>query len=262
MVKPEIGNDDNFKIKIQFMKKLRRNLFAGIEDEDAHEHEQVANDEWIKKFRENTDLNLKKLDAVTKNLEVKIENLTQAVLRNEGNTTEKVKNTMDKAREVKKEPVPRDLPIVNPYVPPVPFPRRLEEQKDDPYITRESVCTIGFSKRTHEEELKLLIAENTQEVKKEPVPRDLPIVNPYVPPVPFPRRLEEQKDDPYITRESVCTIGFSKRTHEEELKLLIAENTQSSLTEMKAHSCIDNTSRVWKFKITLACGYVERIFAD
>ncbi|GKC70237.1 ribonuclease H-like domain-containing protein [Tanacetum coccineum] len=113
------------------------------------------------KFIENTDLNLEKLDAVTKNLEVKVEKLTQAVLTNEGNTVVKVNANMEKAREVKKELVPRDLPIFNPYVLPIPFPGHLKEQEDDPYITYESVCIIGFSKRTHEEDLKLLIAKYT-----------------------------------------------------------------------------------------------------
>ncbi|GJS92142.1 retrovirus-related pol polyprotein from transposon TNT 1-94 [Tanacetum coccineum] len=42
------------------------------------------------------------------------------------------------------------------------------------------------------------------------------------------------------------TIGFSKRTHEEELQLLIAKDTQSSLTELKAHSCIVNTYEKFK----------------
>ncbi|GJV68440.1 hypothetical protein Tco_1483949 [Tanacetum coccineum] len=107
-------------------------------------------------------LNLEKLDAVTKNLEVKVEKLTQTVLTNKGNMVEKVKVDMEKARKVKKESVPCDLPIVNPYVPPVSFPNHLKEQEDDHYITRESVCAIGFSKRTHEEELELLISKDTQ----------------------------------------------------------------------------------------------------
>ncbi|GJR22092.1 hypothetical protein Tco_0970619 [Tanacetum coccineum] len=38
VVRPEIGNDIDFEIKSQFMKELRRNLFAGTDDEDAHEH--------------------------------------------------------------------------------------------------------------------------------------------------------------------------------------------------------------------------------
>ncbi|GJT81246.1 hypothetical protein Tco_1055588 [Tanacetum coccineum] len=38
MVKPEIGNDVEFKISSNFMRELRRKLFAGTDDEDAHEH--------------------------------------------------------------------------------------------------------------------------------------------------------------------------------------------------------------------------------
>ncbi|GKC63480.1 hypothetical protein Tco_1096078 [Tanacetum coccineum] len=104
--------------------------------------EQAANDEWIRNFRENTNLNLEKLDAITKNLEVKVEKLTKAILKNECNTVEKVKTNMEKAREVKKELVPRDLPIVNPYVPPIPFLGSLKKHEDKPYITRESICMI------------------------------------------------------------------------------------------------------------------------
>ncbi|GJV85157.1 retrovirus-related pol polyprotein from transposon TNT 1-94 [Tanacetum coccineum] len=40
VVRPEIGNDIDFEIKSQFMKKLRLKLFAGTRDEDAHKHVQ------------------------------------------------------------------------------------------------------------------------------------------------------------------------------------------------------------------------------
>ncbi|GKB96411.1 hypothetical protein Tco_0982548 [Tanacetum coccineum] len=38
IVKPKIGDDIEFKISSNFMRELRRKLFAGIDDEDAHEH--------------------------------------------------------------------------------------------------------------------------------------------------------------------------------------------------------------------------------
>ncbi|GJR78531.1 ribonuclease H-like domain-containing protein [Tanacetum coccineum] len=38
VVKHQIGNDVDFDIESHFMKELRRNLFAGTEDEDVHEH--------------------------------------------------------------------------------------------------------------------------------------------------------------------------------------------------------------------------------
>ncbi|GKB08383.1 lon protease 2, peroxisomal [Tanacetum coccineum] len=38
VVIPVLGNDVDFEIKSQFMSELRCNLFAGTDDEDAHEH--------------------------------------------------------------------------------------------------------------------------------------------------------------------------------------------------------------------------------
>ncbi|GJR24479.1 integrase, catalytic region, zinc finger, CCHC-type containing protein [Tanacetum coccineum] len=38
MVKPKIGNDVKFEINNNFVRELRRKLFKGIDDEDAHEH--------------------------------------------------------------------------------------------------------------------------------------------------------------------------------------------------------------------------------
>ncbi|GKE07869.1 hypothetical protein Tco_1411420 [Tanacetum coccineum] len=38
VVKPEIGNDVKFEINSNFIRELRRKLFAGTDDEDAHEH--------------------------------------------------------------------------------------------------------------------------------------------------------------------------------------------------------------------------------
>ncbi|GJS63083.1 hypothetical protein Tco_0677647 [Tanacetum coccineum] len=38
MVKPKIGKDVEFEINSNFMRELRRKLFKGTDDEDAHEH--------------------------------------------------------------------------------------------------------------------------------------------------------------------------------------------------------------------------------
>ncbi|GKF68965.1 hypothetical protein Tco_0198644, partial [Tanacetum coccineum] len=38
VVKPNIGNDVEFEINSNFMKELRRKLFKGTDDEDAHQH--------------------------------------------------------------------------------------------------------------------------------------------------------------------------------------------------------------------------------
>ncbi|GJW09053.1 hypothetical protein Tco_1571476, partial [Tanacetum coccineum] len=42
VVIPVLGNDVDIEIKRQFMSELRCNLFAGTDDEDAHEHVQVV----------------------------------------------------------------------------------------------------------------------------------------------------------------------------------------------------------------------------
>nr|GEW81436.1 hypothetical protein [Tanacetum cinerariifolium]GEX45946.1 hypothetical protein [Tanacetum cinerariifolium] len=187
VVKPKIGNDISFEIKSHFIKELRHNLYVGTEDEDAHEHvrrHDLNNQHKVQIFytgfdihsckmldslgfilmmtltqalksiqvmadhshnwydgaatrqRSNDSLNdidmqklnetihaIQKLDAVTKNLEVKVEKLTQAILTNEGH---------------------------------------LKKQEDDPYITCEYVYMIGFSKRITKEELELLIAKDTR----------------------------------------------------------------------------------------------------
>ncbi|GJY72261.1 hypothetical protein Tco_0475964, partial [Tanacetum coccineum] len=38
VVKPEIGGNVNFKIKSQFMRKLREDTFSGNKNENAHDH--------------------------------------------------------------------------------------------------------------------------------------------------------------------------------------------------------------------------------
>ncbi|GKC17404.1 hypothetical protein Tco_1014186 [Tanacetum coccineum] len=38
VVKPKIRNDVTFEINSNFMRELRRKLFKGTDDEDAHEH--------------------------------------------------------------------------------------------------------------------------------------------------------------------------------------------------------------------------------
>ncbi|GJT35245.1 hypothetical protein Tco_0925664 [Tanacetum coccineum] len=63
---------------------------------------QAANDEWIRKFIENTDLNLRALDTTIKNLQVKADQLTRMVLTN---VRERVKAEMKLDKKDMKEPV-------------------------------------------------------------------------------------------------------------------------------------------------------------
>ncbi|GJZ01757.1 hypothetical protein Tco_0519718 [Tanacetum coccineum] len=114
------------------MQKLKESIHAVQEELNK---KQAADDEWIRRFRENTDLNLMMLDAAIRNLGVKVEKLTLAILTNEDDTVNKGKAKIEKVEGVKKESVPCDLPIVNPYVepivPPIPFLGHLKEQEDE-----------------------------------------------------------------------------------------------------------------------------------
>nr|GEW66537.1 oligopeptide transporter [Tanacetum cinerariifolium] len=86
---------------------------------------QVAKDEWIRKFIENTDLNVRELKTTTKNLREKAYQLTQIVLTN---TSKKDKTRTTKGKENVNELVPRDLPVVQTYVPHTSFLGHLKDK--------------------------------------------------------------------------------------------------------------------------------------
>ncbi|GKF59912.1 hypothetical protein Tco_0176698, partial [Tanacetum coccineum] len=108
---------------------------------------QAENDEWIRKFIKNTDLNLRAIDTTTENLHVKADQLNQMVFTNAG---ERVKAKTKMGKKDMKELVPRGLPVVHPYVPPTSFLGHLMEQKGNPYKTCEIVCMIGILEKIHE----------------------------------------------------------------------------------------------------------------
>ncbi|GKC82305.1 hypothetical protein Tco_1138022, partial [Tanacetum coccineum] len=84
--------------------------------------------------------------------------------------SERVKAETKKGKEDMKEPVPRDSPVVHPYVPPKPFLKRFMEQKGNPYKTRETICMIGNPKKTHkaqEDEIDMEDARDEKKVVKE-----------------------------------------------------------------------------------------------
>nr|GEX81923.1 hypothetical protein [Tanacetum cinerariifolium] len=78
------------------MQKLKENIHA-------------IQDSWRKPSKNTMKIQLRskpRLINRTKNLEVKVEKLTKEVLTNEGNMVERIKENIEKVREVKKEPVP------------------------------------------------------------------------------------------------------------------------------------------------------------
>ncbi|GJY13059.1 reverse transcriptase domain-containing protein [Tanacetum coccineum] len=110
MVKSEIGNDVEFEINSQFMKELRRNLFAGTDDEDAHEH--------VRRVLEIAYL-FYKLGVThdTKMLRVLPITLTRAARRWEKRLTAGVINTWDLLEKA----------FIRQYCPPFKTARKLEE---------------------------------------------------------------------------------------------------------------------------------------
>ncbi|GJZ05958.1 hypothetical protein Tco_0539751, partial [Tanacetum coccineum] len=150
-----LKKDDKVVEHVSYIGFLKKTVNKFMEESIKR---QAIIDEWIKKYKENTELNLKKLDAATKNLQVKADQLTQAILTN--HMVNKVKTKM------RKELILFYLPIVNQYVepttPPIPFLRRLKEHVVEPYINRESVYVIGISKETNEDEPSCVMKTNVE----------------------------------------------------------------------------------------------------
>ncbi|GJW31263.1 RNA-directed DNA polymerase, eukaryota, nucleotide-binding alpha-beta plait domain protein [Tanacetum coccineum] len=95
----------------KYMRSLEETIIKFYEDSIT---KQAADNEWIRKFNENTDSNKRAIKTSTKNLEEKAYQLTQTVLTNTG---EKVKGRTTMGKENVKEPVPCDLPVDQTYVP-------------------------------------------------------------------------------------------------------------------------------------------------
>ncbi|GJX16476.1 hypothetical protein Tco_0217308 [Tanacetum coccineum] len=120
----------------KYMRSLEETIIKFCEDSIK---EQAADDEWIRKFIENTDSNIRSLKTTTKNLQKKTYQLTQTVLINTG---EKVKTRTTMGKENVKEPVPRDLPVVQTYAPPSKF-------LGSPSRAHETVCMMGIPEEIH-----------------------------------------------------------------------------------------------------------------
>nr|GEV66880.1 MAK10-like protein [Tanacetum cinerariifolium] len=79
-------------------KEVERVKYVGLLEETINKFmeesskKQATFDEWIRKFRDDTDSNLRMLDVATKNMEVRAKQLTQAILTN---------NIVDKAKDMK-----------------------------------------------------------------------------------------------------------------------------------------------------------------
>ncbi|GJW40086.1 reverse transcriptase domain-containing protein [Tanacetum coccineum] len=135
---------------------------------------QAEEDEWIRKFIENTSSNIKELKTTTRNLRERAYQLTQTILMN---TCEKFKERTTMGKENVKEPVPRDLP---------------GQFLSNPYRTRETICAIRISKEIKEDVVDLndgcdITIEDVESHRKiltpsiHALPNLKPIVQPYMP---------------------------------------------------------------------------------
>nr|GEX27903.1 hypothetical protein [Tanacetum cinerariifolium] len=88
--------------------------------------QEVADDDWINKFTKNMNSNIRALKTTTKNLQIKVDQLTQIVLTN---ASERIKAKIKMGKNDMKEPVLFDLPVDYPYVQPMPIPKRVKGQK-------------------------------------------------------------------------------------------------------------------------------------
>nr|GEX94304.1 hypothetical protein [Tanacetum cinerariifolium] len=148
IMKPNIGDDVEFDINNNCMRELRRKLFAGTDDEDAHKH--------VRRVLEIVDL----FHFLDHSHDWYDEAITRERINNIPDSVDAIHASFKKAHlpEVfplkkrtrqttkgngdMKESVPRDLL-------PTPFLGHLKEQMGSPYRTRETVCMIENLREVH-----------------------------------------------------------------------------------------------------------------
>nr|GEW31937.1 hypothetical protein [Tanacetum cinerariifolium] len=108
----------------QYLALTRDNIIPGVVKPEIGDD--VAYDEWIRKFIENIESNIMALKTTTKKMQEKVFKLTQAVLTN---TSERIKAKTEM--------------------------EHLKRQKCNLYKTQEFVCMIGTTKMTHEEKTQI-----------------------------------------------------------------------------------------------------------
>ncbi|GJR83346.1 putative reverse transcriptase domain-containing protein [Tanacetum coccineum] len=192
--KPEIDGDVKFEINGNFMRELRRKLFKGTDDEDAHKHVRrvleivdlfhffgVTHDavmlrvfpitlsgpalSWNNRLSAGLITTWDLLEKVfirqyctpfkTAIKLEKIRNFKQEMDETLYHAWERYNDLLFRCKYDMKGPVPRELPIEHPYVQPTPFPGHLKGQKGNLYKIHEAVCMIGMPKKTHKKKTQM-----------------------------------------------------------------------------------------------------------
>ncbi|GKD29681.1 hypothetical protein Tco_1240459 [Tanacetum coccineum] len=194
-VKPEINGDIKFEINGKFIRELRRKLFKGTYDEDAHEH--------VRRVLEILDLF--HFSGVTHNaviLRVFPITLSGPALRWKNKLSAGLITTWDFLEKV----------FIRRYC--LPFKTAMKLDKNPQFHTRDGRDIVSCVGKEKADQLTQMVLTNTSErVKakmkmgkndmKESVLCNLPIEHPYVQPTPFPGRLKEQKENVAREKEPV-----------------------------------------------------------
>ncbi|GJY03833.1 retrovirus-related pol polyprotein from transposon TNT 1-94 [Tanacetum coccineum] len=197
IVKPKIGDDVEFEINANFMRELRRKLFASTDDEDAYEH--------VRTVLEIVDLF--HFPGVTHDaimLRVFPITLKGRALRWKNKLPAKVHifytGLVISTRKILDSN--GFIPLMTPTQALESIQVMVDHSHDwyDETTTRERI-------NDHLDNVDAI--HGSKENMKDPVPRDLP-------PMPFLGHLKEQMGSPYRTRETVRMIGNTEEIHNEK----------------------------------------------
>ncbi|GJS01075.1 retrovirus-related pol polyprotein from transposon TNT 1-94 [Tanacetum coccineum] len=184
IVKPKIGDDVEFEINSNFMRELRRKLFAGTDDEDAHKHGRTLR--WKKGLPAGV---INTWDLLEKEFiwQYCSPYKTAKKLKEIHNFKQEMCETLYQAWES-----PNNVDTI-------------QASFKGAHLTKE--CPLKKEDKTVEQREKFKARTTMgKENMKEPVPRDLP-------PTPFLGHLKEQIGIPYRTRETVCMIENPGEVH-------------------------------------------------
>ncbi|GJY66453.1 hypothetical protein Tco_0468691 [Tanacetum coccineum] len=154
-----LKKEDKAVEQSKYMRSLEETIIKFCENSISN---QSTDNEWIRKFIENTNSNIRALKTTTKNLKEKAYKLTQTILTNTG---EKIKERTTMGKEYVKEPVPCNI---------------LVQFRGNPYRTHETICAIGIPEEIKEDEGDMndgcdIMVEDAKVVKKEEQDYDIPL---------------------------------------------------------------------------------------
>ncbi|GJY31097.1 hypothetical protein Tco_0414592 [Tanacetum coccineum] len=219
-----LEKEDEAVEQIKYMRSLEETIIKFCKNSIT---KQVTYNEWIRKFIKNIDSYIRALKTTTKNLEEKVYQLTETILTNTG---EKVKERMTMGKENVKEPVPRNLPVVQTYVPPVQF-------LGNPYRTRETICAIGIPEEIKEDEGDM---NDGYDITVEDVERLRKIVTPSIYALPNLKPIVQ----PYMPLRLVYNKAKFVREEEQDYDILLQDHVIQPLTPQTVHITPSNDDYV------------------